>query len=51
MTRTPEDNLAFWFDECSPEDWFTKNIDFDARVAQRFGDTYDAAIGGSLDIW
>ena len=51
MIRTPEDILVFWFDECTPEDWFTKNTDFDVRVAQRFGGTYDAAIGGALDDW
>jgi len=51
MIRTLEDILTFWFDECTPEDWFTKNTDFDARVAQRFSDTYDAAVGGALNNW
>ena len=51
MIRTSDDILAFWFDTCTPEDWFTKSTDFDARVAQQFSDTYDAAVGGSLDNW
>ena len=51
MIQTVDDILAFWFDECTPEDWFTKNTDFDVRVAQRFGGTYDAAIGGALNDW
>ena len=33
MIQTVDDILAFWFDECTPEDWFTKNTDFDVRVA------------------
>ena len=51
MIRTPEDILAFWFDECTPKDWFTKNTDFDARVTERFSDTYDAAVREALDNW
>ena len=51
MIHSPEEILAFWFDECTPEDWFTKNTDFDHRVRERFGETHQAAVQGDLDGW
>tara|TARA_A100001037_G_C15144643_1_gene635643 strand:+ start:2121 stop:2423 length:303 start_codon:yes stop_codon:yes gene_type:complete len=48
---TPKDVLAFWIDESTPEDWFTKNAEFDGRIRERFGDTYGAANEGLLDDW
>lgn len=51
MFLSPEDILAFWYDECTPEDWFTRNADFDDRVRERFSETYEAAVSGALDAW
>ena len=43
--------LTFWFEECSPEQWFTKNADFDALLKDRFGDLVEKAMAGQLDAW
>ena len=51
MTLAPKDILAFWYEEATPEDWFTKNVDFDNRVRDRFAGTYDTAVRGALDHW
>jgi uncharacterized protein (DUF924 family) len=33
----PEDVLAYWFDELTPEDWFRKSDATDATIRERFG--------------
>ena len=43
--------LTFWFEGCSPEQWFTKNADFDALLKDRFGDLVEKAMAGQLDAW
>src|SRR5690606_19783434 len=43
--------LRFWFEECSPEQWWTKSADFDRMVASRFGATLDAAGRCELFAW
>ena len=46
-----EDILYFWFTECSPKDWFKKNVDFDALLSRRFGSIHKAAADGELYHW
>jgi len=47
----PEDVLAFWFEESSPKQWFSKDNDFDLKIKTRFGDSINAALAGQLDRW
>ena len=49
--RSSAEVLEFWFTECSPEQWFTKDDGFDRTLATRFGDTVDAGLAGRLDAW
>jgi len=42
MTDTwVRDVLAFWFEEATPEQWFTKDQAFDARIKTRFLSLYE----------
>ena len=43
--------IQFWFQECTPEQWFQKNEDFDALLKEKFGDMVDKALAGQLDGW
>ena len=43
--------LSFWFEETTPKQWFTKDADFDALLAARFGKLVGDALGGRLDSW
>lgn len=51
MPVTPENILAFWFEETPPKLHFQKNAAFDQEIATRFEDTYLAAIADDLDSW
>ena len=46
-----EDVLHFWFVECSPKAWFTKDAEFDQRLLSRFGTLVEQALSGGLDEW
>ena len=48
---TPEDVVAFWLDECSPADWYKSDPDFDAKISDRFADTWRNATEGALGLW
>jgi uncharacterized protein (DUF924 family) len=48
---TPESVLQFWFEECTPQQHFQKNPEFDASIDARFGDAITAALEGELDEW
>lgn len=48
---TPDDVLDFWFRECTPEQWFTKDDDFDAALRRRFGTLHAEAAAGGLADW
>lgn len=43
--------LDFWFEETTPELWFTKNEAFDATCRERFGALYERAAAGGCDDW
>lgn len=43
--------LGFWFTDCQPEQWFTKDDAFDAQLKDRFGKLVDKARAGQLDSW
>jgi len=46
-----EDILNFWFADCSPEQWFKKDSDFDKMLEARFAGTVERALAGELDSW
>lgn len=48
---SPQDILHFWFTELIPKDWFTKNLELDQQIAQRFGAVHRAAVQGELSPW
>ena len=43
--------LSFWFEEITPENWFTKSTDFDKRLATQFETLVLQALNGQLDRW
>ena len=43
--------LAFWFQECSPSQWFEKDQAFDQLVRERFIGLTRQAIAGELAAW
>ncbi len=43
--------IAFWFETLEPEDWYRKNPAIDAKIAARFGATYDALKTGAPPDW
>ncbi len=47
----PETILAFWFEELTPRDWWSKDAGLDARIAARFGRVLTAARAGELAHW
>ncbi|MGE4334919.1 MAG: DUF924 family protein [Pigmentiphaga sp.] len=43
--------LKFWFEEITPEQWWVKDDDLDARIRERFGAWAAAAAACELDHW
>lgn len=43
--------VTFWFDECTPEQWFKKDVTFDNEIQRRFGDLCLSASRGELASW
>lgn len=41
MSMTSEEVLAFWFEETPKENWFKKDLEFDALVRDRFASVVD----------
>ncbi|MDX8348694.1 DUF924 family protein [Cognatiyoonia sp. IB215446] len=48
---SPDEVLAFWLDECAPEDWYKSDPAFDEKIRERFLATWEAASEGSLSLW
>lgn len=48
---TPADVLAFWFDETTPAQWWSKSADFDQLIEERFGALHAAASRCELYSW
>ncbi len=47
----PREILDFWFEDCDPEQWFSKDPVFDQTIRDRFGAAYAEAMAGKLDHW
>ena len=43
--------LNFWFKESTPEQWFTKDPEFDNQIKVRFSHTVEQAITDKLNDW
>ena len=50
MTK-PEDVLAFWLDELSPQDWYRANDDLDNRIRDQFEKAWETAAEGGYGMW
>ncbi|RJR14296.1 DUF924 domain-containing protein [Candidatus Parcubacteria bacterium] len=46
-----KDVIKFWFEECTPAQWFTKDEAFDAKLRERFLDTYWRVAKGETAAW
>jgi len=50
MALIATDVVSFWH-EAGPDRWFSKDVDFDKEIHERFFDTYEAAAAGKLSHW
>jgi len=48
---TPEQVLAFWFDEIDPKSWWAADPDFDNLIRDRFLIVLNGAVQGELFCW
>lgn len=49
--HTPQTILSFWFEEISPQLWWSKSAEFDRQIALRFGELHRAASRCELFDW
>ena len=43
--------LKFWFEDCTPEQWFKKDAAFDEKLEEEFGELVELAVSGKLQEW
>jgi uncharacterized protein (DUF924 family) len=48
---TPDDIIAFWFEETQPAQWWQKSSEFDQLIRDRFGALHAAAARCELYAW
>ena len=46
-----EEVLSFWFEQNGPEQWWTRDPQFDAEIHSRFGAVHGRAVLGELHGW
>ncbi len=46
-----DDVLRFWLDECGPDLWYAENAELDARIREKFLDTWEGAKEGRYALW
>ncbi|MDG1437211.1 MAG: DUF924 domain-containing protein [Rickettsiaceae bacterium] len=51
MTVSYNEIIKFWFNEVSPEKKWAKDVEFDALIAQRYGDIHNKAVNNELSFW
>ncbi len=49
--KTARDILDFWFVQHTRDDWFGSSPEFDARIAEEFGETHAAVARGEAWTW
>lgn len=47
----PQSILRFWFEECTPAQWWAVDTAFDAQIRERFLPTLRAAAQAELHAW
>lgn len=50
MTESSE-VLDFWFQELTPKDHFSKNLELDETIRKRFAKVYQQALEGKTSVW
>ena len=48
---TKNEIYEFWFNECTPEQWFKVDASFDRMISERFSACHQAASQGELFNW
>ncbi|MDG1438542.1 MAG: DUF924 domain-containing protein [Emcibacteraceae bacterium] len=48
---TAKDIIHFWFEECTPKQWWIKDPAFDEMIKTRFSDIYKKDAAGELVNW
>ncbi len=43
--------LFFWFEECTPKDWFRKSEKFDKKIRRKFNNLIEQALNNKLNSW
>lgn len=51
QTITADQVLSFWFEEIPPQNWWIKDIDFDAQIKARFEEILQQAKRAELAHW
>ena len=51
MTSEFDEVLKFWFEEATPQQYFTKDVAFDNTIKARFSSLHKTAVEGKLDHW
>ncbi len=46
-----DDILTFWLDECGPELWYANDATLDARIREKFLETWEGAKEGRYSLW
>ena len=50
-TNNADSVLKFWFEDCTPANWFQKDAAFDAKLKDKFEPLIIRAMAGQLDDW
>ena len=51
MKQTPQTIINFWTNEVGPKGWYEANPKVYTEIINRFLDSYEAAVNGTLDDW
>ena len=51
MKTTWEDIIHFWFEECTPKEWWSGAAAFDERIRSRFLETHKQVVAGESAAW
>nr|WP_319246412.1 DUF924 family protein [uncultured Celeribacter sp.] len=49
--KTPDQILAFWLDDLTPEEWYVADEALDARIRDEFLTTWQKAQEGAYSLW
>ncbi|ADZ92905.1 DUF924 family protein [Marinomonas mediterranea] len=45
------DVIELWFESCTPEQWYKKDVEFDRKLTELFGEVLEKAAKGELYLW